>query len=473
MRPFDPVMETIARYVEEREVGSPEAWETARWALADALACAFYALSHPEARKLLGPDFPGEIYLQGARVPGTPYRLHPVRAAFNLGLLIRWLDYNDTWLAQEWGHPSDNLGAILPLADILSQERRQKGLAPLQVKDVLRAMIQAYEIQGVLALENALNRQGFDHVQWVKVASAAVAGRLLGLSHEALLNAISNAFIDGPSLRTYRHFPNTGWRKSWAAGDAAARGVHLALLARRGEMGYPSALTAPQWGFNDVVMGGKAITLARPLGSYVMEHVLFKISFPAEFHGQTAVEAAIALHPQVAPRLEEVEKVVIHTQESAIRIIDKKGPLTNPADRDHCLQYMTAVGLIYGELESRHYEEPIALDPRIEELRAKTEVVEDPRYSRDYLDPDLRSIANAVQVFFRDGTSTPKVEVEFPIGHRRRRKEAWPLLREKVQRSLEGVFPPARRESLAYLLLDDPNLPDMAVDEFVETLTAP
>ncbi|MBT9259041.1 MAG: bifunctional 2-methylcitrate dehydratase/aconitate hydratase [Clostridiales bacterium] len=466
-------METIARYVEEREVGSPEAWETARWALADALACAFYALSHPEARKLLGPDFPGEIYLQGARVPGTPYRLHPVRAAFNLGLLIRWLDYNDTWLAQEWGHPSDNLGAILPLADILSQERRQKGLAPLQVKDVLRAMIQAYEIQGVLALENALNRQGFDHVQWVKVASAAVAGRLLGLSHEALLNAISNAFIDGPSLRTYRHFPNTGWRKSWAAGDAAARGVHLALLARRGEMGYPSALTAPQWGFNDVVMGGKAITLARPLGSYVMEHVLFKISFPAEFHGQTAVEAAIALHPQVAPRLEEVEKVVIHTQESAIRIIDKKGPLTNPADRDHCLQYMTAVGLIYGELESRHYEEPIALDPRIEELRAKTEVVEDPRYSRDYLDPDLRSIANAVQVFFRDGTSTPKVEVEFPIGHRRRRKEAWPLLREKVQRSLEGVFPPARRESLAYLLLDDPNLLDMAVDEFVETLTAP
>ncbi|MDI3270542.1 MAG: bifunctional 2-methylcitrate dehydratase/aconitate hydratase, partial [Bacillota bacterium] len=391
----------------------------------------------------------------------------------NLGLLIRWLDYNDTWLAQEWGHPSDNLGAILPLGDVLSQERRERGLPPLTMEEVLKGMIQAYEIQGVLALENALNRQGFDHVQWVKVASAAVAGGLLRLSHEALLNTISNAFIDGPSLRTYRHFPNTGWRKSWAAGDAAARGLHLALLARRGEMGYPTALTAPQWGFNDVVMKGKEIVLGRPLGSYVMENVLFKISFPAEFHGQTAVEAAISLHPHVASRLQEVEKVVIHTQESAVRIIDKKGPLTNPADRDHCLQYMTAVGLIYGELESRHYEEPIALDPRIEELRAKTEVVEDPRYSKDYLDPSLRSIANAVQVFFRDGTSTPKAEVEFPIGHRRRRKEAWPLLRRKVQMSLEGVFPPARRESLATLLLDDDHLLQMPVDEFMETLVTP
>ncbi|BDG22799.1 bifunctional 2-methylcitrate dehydratase/aconitate hydratase [Thermus thermophilus] len=467
MTAYDPVLETLADYTLSKEAFSPKAYETARYALADALACAFLALRVPEARKLLGPVVPGAEPKEGARVPGTPYILDPVTAAFNLGLLVRWLDYNDTWLAAEWGHPSDNLGAILMAADWLSQKRRTQGEEALRVQDLLTAMIKAYEVQGVLALENSLNRVGFDHVLFVKVASTAATSFLLGLDREAVLAALSNAFMDVGPLRAYRHYPNTGSRKSWAAGDASARGLWLALLAARGEMGYPKVLSVPRWGFEEVVTR-KPITLARPLSSYVMENVLFKIRFPAEFHGQTAVEAALALHPQVKDRLNEIARIRIETQEPAVRIISKKGPLKNPADRDHCIEYMVAVALIYGELTEAHYEEPLALDPRIEDLRAVTEVVEVPAYTEAYYDPERRAIPNAVQIFFKDGTATPRVEVLYPIGHPRRREEGIPLLKEKVKGALQAYFPKERAERLYLLLFEDPTLPDWPVDRFVE-----
>ncbi|MBE3595574.1 MAG: bifunctional 2-methylcitrate dehydratase/aconitate hydratase [Hydrogenibacillus sp.] len=469
-RSFDAVIVDIAEYAQKAEIQSALAYETARYALADALASGLYALAYPEATKMLGPIVPGATCPRGARVPGTPYELDPVTAAFNIGTMIRWLDYNDTWLAQEWGHPSDNLGAILAVADYESRRRRADGDAPLKVRDVLTAMIKAYEIQGVLALDNSLNRVGIDHVHFVKVASTAVAGALLGLSREEIQNAVSNAWIDGAALRTYRHFPNTGSRKSWAAGDATSRAVRLALWAKKGEMGYPTALSAPTWGFEDVVMRGKKLTLARPLGSYVMENILFKISYPAEFHGQTAVEAAIRLHPAVKDRLEEIDRIVITTHESAVRIIDKKGPLTNPADRDHCIQYMTAVALIYGELTSDHYEEPIALDPRIDRLRDVTEVVENPAYSRDYLDPDKRSIANAVQVFFKDGTMTENVEVEYPIGHKRRRAEGIPLLLKKFEQALRSRYPGKKAAAIYRLMVEEETFPDWDVDRWMGLL---
>jgi 2-methylcitrate dehydratase len=406
----------------------------------------------------------------GVKVPGTRLVLDPVQGAFAISALIRWLDYNDTWLAKEWGHPSDNFGAILAVADFVSRQRRARGEEPYRVRDVLTAAIKAYEIQGVLALENSLNRVGFDHVQFVKVASAAVAAALWGGGFDEVLSAVSNAWIDGPALRTYRHFPNTGPRKSWAAADATSRAVRLAWLALRGEPGYPTALSAPQWGFQDVVLRGQPVVLARPLGSYVMENVLFKIAFPAEFHGQTAVEAALRLHPEVRERWEEIEEIVIETQESAKRIIDKPGPFANPADRDHSLQYMTAVALLYGELRYEHYLEPVASDPRIPALIAKMRVVERPEFSRDYLDPEKRSIANAVQVTFRDGSQTERVVVEYPIGHPRRRAEGLPLLRQKLARALRLVYPERRAERLEYLLLDDPTLPDWAVDRFMDVL---
>ncbi|ADU52081.1 2-methylcitrate dehydratase [Thermaerobacter marianensis DSM 12885] len=469
----DPVLVAIADYALQREIDSELAYRTARWVLMDSLAAAFYALAYPECTKLLGPTVPGTVVPHGVKVPGTPYVLDPVEGAFNITALIRWLDYNDTFLAKEWGHPSDNLGAILAVADHVSRVRRSRGEAPYTVRDVLTMAIKAHEIQGVLSLENSLNRFGFDHVHFVKVASAAVATVLLGGGRDEVINALSNAWIDGAALRTYRHFPNTGSRKSWAAADAVSRAVRLALFAVKGEMGYPTALSAPRWGFEDVVLRGEKVVLARPLGSYVMENVLFKIAYPAEFHGQTAVEAALKLHPQVKDRLEEIDRIVIETQEPAIRIIDKKGPLTNPADRDHSLQYMTAVALIYGELTYQHYEEPIAADPRIDALREKMVVVENEQYSRDYLDPDKRSIANAVQVFFRDGTATEKVAVEYPLGHRRRRDEALPLLHEKVRGALREVFPARRAERLFHLLAEDPALPEMPVDRFMDELHRP
>lgn len=466
--PPDPLLVEIAEYAVKTDIGSEEAYATARLCLMDALGCAIAALAYPACTKLLGPLVPGTVVPDGARVPGTIYQLDPVQAAFNLGAMIRWLDYNDTWLAAEWGHPSDNLGSILMVADWLSRQALEQDRAPLRVRDVLAALIQAYEIQGVLALENSFNRVGLDHVLLVKVASTAVVTRMLGGSREEIINAVSNAWIDGQALRTYRHAPNTGSRKSWAAGDAASRAVRLALMARQGEMGYPSALTAKTWGFQDALFRGQPLRLAQPFGSYVMENILFKVSFPAEFHAQTAVEAAIQLHPLVRNRLEDIEKVVITTQESAKRIIDKSGPLYNPADRDHCIQYMTAVGLIFGELTAAHYEDATAADPRIDALRAKMTCVEDPRYTRDYLDPQKRSIANAVQVFFKDGMQTEKVEVEYPIGHRRRRMEALPQLREKFKENLSGRFSMEQIERIAALFQDQVRLDSLAVPELVD-----
>jgi 2-methylcitrate dehydratase len=464
----DKELTDIADYLIGFRIDSVEAYETARYCLMDALGCAMLALRYPECVKLLGPLVPGTLVPGGARVPGTPFVLDPVQAAFDLGIMIRWLDYNDTWLAAEWGHPSDNLGGILAVADFVSRRNLAAGKAPLTMREVLTAMIQAHEIQGCLALENAFNRVGLDHVVLVKVASTAVVTRLLGGGREQIVDALSQAWIDGHSLRTYRHAPNAGPRKSWAAGDATSRGVRLALLTLAGEPGCPSALSAPAWGFCDALFSGKRLHFQRPYGSYVMENVLFKIAFPAEFHAQTAVEAAFALHPQVRERLEEVERIVLTTQESAVRIISKSGPLYNPADRDHCLQYMVAVGLVFGELTADHYEDEVARDPRIDVLRAKMEVVEDARYSRDYLDPDKRSIANAVQVFFKDGSQTAKVEVEYPLGHWRRRAEGRPLLIEKFRRNLATRFPKRRAEALVELCLDRERLEGMVVHEFVD-----
>jgi 2-methylcitrate dehydratase len=404
-------------------------------------------------------------------VPGTRYELDPVKAAFDIGTAIRWLDYNDTWLAAEWGHPSDNLGAILAVSDHLSRKRTSEGEEPLRVRDVLEAMVKAHEIQGILALENSFNRVGLDHVLLVRVASTAIATAMLGGGKEEVVDAVSNAWVDGGALRTYRHAPNTGSRKSWAAGDAASRAVRLAMMALAGEMGYPSALSAKGWGFQDVLFGGKPVRLARPFGSYVMENVLFKVSFPAEFHAQTAVEAALALHPEVGHRLDEVERVEVSTQEPAVRIISKTGPLHNPADRDHCLQYMVAVPLIFGDLTADHYEDETAKDPRIDALRDKMVVSEEPGYTRAYYDPDKRAIPNAVRIFFRDGSSTEKVEIEYPVGHRRRRTEAAPLLAAKFAGNLRTRLPARRAEAVERLVADVARLEEMPVNRFVEMLT--
>jgi 2-methylcitrate dehydratase len=495
--PFDALLTQIADYVCDFNTPSAEALSTARHCFLDTLGCGLLALKYPACTKLLGPVVPGTTVPNGARVPGTNYVLDPITAAFNIGTLVRWLDFNDTWLAAEWGHPSDNLGAILAVADF-STRNSELGTRSFTVRDILTAMIKAHEIQGILALENSFNRVGLDHVLLVRIASTAVATQLLGGTHEQITNAVSNAWLDGGALRTYRHAPNTGSRKSWAAGDATARGVQQALMAIKGEMGYPSALSASKWGFSDVMFRGQPIKLARPFGSYVMENVLFKISFPAEFHAQTAVEAAIKLHQRYfaergAPEpqhsrahgaaaaedgrtpmktLDQIERVEINTHESALRIIDKTGPLHNPADRDHCLQYMTSIGLVFGSLTADHYEDATAADPRIDALRAKMLVREDPRYTREYLEPGKRAIANAVQIFFRGGGTTEKVEVEYPVGHRRRRAEGIPLLVKKFQANAETCFPSARVQETLSLFADVKRLEQMAVDEFVAGLLA-
>ncbi|MGG4042746.1 bifunctional 2-methylcitrate dehydratase/aconitate hydratase [Bacillus smithii] len=464
----DPLLNEIADYVLDKEIKSNEAFETARYVLIDTLGCGILALRYPECTKLLGPIVPGTIVPNGSRVPGTSYVLDPVQGAFNIGCMIRWLDYNDTWLAAEWGHPSDNLGGILAVADYISRSNVAQGKEPLKMRAVLEAMIKAHEIQGVFALENSLNRVGLDHVLFVKVASTAVVTKLLGGKREEIINALSNAWIDNSSLRTYRHAPNTGSRKSWAAGDATSRAVRLAMMSLKGEMGYPTALSAPNWGFEDVLFRGQKLKLARPFESYVMENVLFKISYPAEFHAQTAVECAIELHPEVKDRLDEIEEVTITTHESAIRIIDKTGPLHNPADRDHCIQYITAVGLIYGDLTADHYEDEIASDPRIDALREKMTVVENKQYSKDYLDPEKRSIANAVQIRFKDGTETRQVVREYPIGHRFRREEAIPKLLKKYESNLETRFTDKQINRILEVSTDQERLETMNVHEFVD-----
>jgi len=471
----DKVLVDIVDYVHKYKISSREAYDTARHCLMDTLGCGFEALQFPACTKLLGPIVPGTVVPHGAKVPGTPYQLDPVHAAFNLGAMIRWLDFNDTWLAAEWGHPSDNLGGILMTADWLSRNAVAEGREPLTMRDVLTAMIKAHEIQGVLALENSFNRVGLDHVVLVKVASTAVVAQMLGLTRDEIVNAVSLAWVDGQSLRTYRHAPNTGSRKSWAAGDATSRAVRLALIAKTGEMGYPSVLSAKTWGFYDVLFKGKPFAFQRPYGSYVMENVLFKISFPAEFHSQTAVEAAMTLHDQLAKSgksTDDIKKITIRTHEAAIRIIDKKGPLNNPADRDHCIQYMVAVPLLFGRLTAADYEDGIAADGRIDALREKIVCVEDPRFTSDYHDPEKRSIANALTVELNDGTKLEEVKVEYPIGHKRRRADGIPLLEDKFRTNLARRFAKKQQDAILAVSLDSQALEAMPVHEYVDLYTA-
>jgi len=464
----DKVLTDIADYVASFSVNSKAAYNTARLCLMDTLGCGLEALEYPACTKLLGPIVPGTVVPNGAKVPGTAFQLDPVAAAFNIGTMIRWLDFNDVWVAAEWGHPSDNLGGILATADWLSRTRLAEGRKPLLMRDVLTAMIKAHEIQGVIALENGFNRVGLDHVVLVKVASTAVVTHMLDGTHEEIVNAVSNAWIDGQSLRTYRHSPNTGSRKSWAAGDATSRAVRLALLTLKGEMGYPSALSTKTWGFYDALFRGRPFRIKQPYGSYVMENIVFKISFPAEYHAQTAVEAAIQLHPKVRDRLDDIKRIVITTHESALRIIDKKGPLHNPADRDHCIQYMTAIGLIKGNLTAADYEDEVAADPRVDRLRAAMVCVENKQWSRDYLDPAKRSAVNAVQVFFKDGSKSAKVAVEYPIGHRRRRKEGIPLLEAKFRSNLARRLSPKHQQAILDLTRSQERLEATPVNEFVD-----
>ncbi|WP_321946110.1 bifunctional 2-methylcitrate dehydratase/aconitate hydratase [Paraburkholderia sp. J10-1] len=467
----DQVLVDIVDYVLNFRVDSALALTTARHCLIDTLGCGLEALSYPACTKLLGPIVPGTIVPHGAKVPGTSFQLDPVQAAFNIGAMIRWLDFNDTWLAAEWGHPSDNLGGILATADWLSRTAIAQGKSPLTMRHVLEGMVKAHEIQGCIALENSFNKVGLDHVLLVKLASTAVVGHLLGLTRDELINAVTLAMVDGQSLRTYRHAPNTGSRKSWAAGDATSRAVRLALMAKTGEMGYPSALTAKTWGFYDVSFKGQPFSFQRPYGTYVMENVLFKISFPAEFHAQTAAEAAMTLHGVLAQRgktVADIERITIRTHEAAIRIIDKRGPLANPADRDHCIQYMVAVPLIFGRLTAADYEDEVASDPRIDALRARTVCVEDPQFTKDYHDPDKRSIANALTIALSDGTTLDEVVVEYPIGHKRRREAGIPLLIEKFRINLARRFPAKQQQAILDVSLDEARLCALPVNEYVD-----
>lgn len=472
----DKVLTDLADYVLNYEITSPLAWETAHHCLLDTLGCGFEALTYPACTKLLGPIVPGTIVPHGAKVPGTNYQLDPIQAAFNLGVMVRWLDFNDTWLAAEWGHPSDNLGGILSVADWLSRTAVANGKKPLLMREVLDAMIRAHEIQGVMALENSFNKVGLDHVILVKLASTAAVGKLLGLSRDELINALSLAFVDGHALRTYRHAPNTGSRKSWAAGDATSRAVRLALIAKTGEMGYPGVLSAKTWGFYDVLFKGQEFKFQRDYGSYVMEHILFKISFPAEFHAQTAVEAAMKLHQKLhamGKTAEDIQSIQIRTHEAAIRIIDKKGPLHNPADRDHCLQYMIAVPLLYGRLTAADYEDEIANDPRIDILREKMSTREDPQFTQDYHDPEKRSIANALTLTLTDGQQLEEVVVEYPVGHKRRREEGIPLLLEKYKINLNRIFPSKQQDEICDISLDLDRLLQTPVQDFVDLYVRP
>ncbi|MCL7986958.1 bifunctional 2-methylcitrate dehydratase/aconitate hydratase [Sphingobacterium sp. lm-10] len=472
----DQVLVDIANYVLQYEIKSDLALQTAHYCFLDTIGCGLEALSYPACTKLLGPIIPGTIVPHGAKVPGTSFQLDPVQAAFNIGTLVRWLDFNDTWLAAEWGHPSDNLGAILAVADWTSRTAIAAGKPAVKMQAVLEAMVMAHEIQGVLALENAFNKVGLDHVLLVKVASTAVAGRLLGLTHEEIINALSLAFVDGQSLRTYRHAPNTGSRKSWAAGDATSRAVRLALIAQTGEMGYPSVLTAPIWGFYDVSFKGKPFQFQRGYESYVMENVLFKISFPAEFHAQTAVEAAMTIHHQlqeVGKTVEDIKNITIRTHEAAIRIIDKKGPLHNPADRDHAMQYMVAIPLLFGRLTASDYEDTVASDSRIDSLRDKMNCVEDPQFTADYHDPEKRAIANALTVSFQDGSSLPEVIVEYPIGHRRRRDEGIPKLIQKYKINLNRVYAAKQQAQLLDSTLNFETFRNLSVHELMDRLSVP
>jgi 2-methylcitrate dehydratase len=465
-QPFDTIIQDITNYACDFNQFSTLAVDTAYYGLLDSLACAFMALKFPACTKLLGGVVPKAVMPGGARVPGTSFELDPVQGAFNIGALIRWLDFNDTFLAAEWGHPSDNLGGILAISDYLNRENKTQ----FTVKDILHAMIKAHEIQGVLALDNSFNKVGLDHVVLVKVATTAVASHLLGATKDQMNNAVSNAWLDGQSLRTYRHAPNTGSRKSWAAGDATSRGVRLALMAQLGEMGYPSVLTAKTWGFYDVLFKGNSFSLQRPYGNYVMENILFKISFPAEFHAQTAVECALQLHPHVKDKLNDIERIEVKTQNPAMRIISKQGPLHNPADRDHCLEYMIAVPLIYGELTAEHYEDAIAQNPQVDKLRSKMHVTESAPFSTDYLDPEKRSIGNAIQIIFKDGTQTEEISIEYPIGHKRRRADGIPLLLAKFKKAVTEHYSKEQANDILTVCLDKDRMMQLPIDALMKML---
>lgn len=468
---WDKVMTDIADYVHDYRIASDTAYETAHHCLLDTLGCGLAALGFPACTKLLGPVVPGTVVPDGARVPGTEYQLDPIKAAFDIGAMIRWLDFNDTWLAAEWGHPSDNLGGILATTDWLSRQAARRGEHGPTMGDVLSAMIKAHEIQGCLALENAFNRVGLDHVVLVKVATTAVVSQLLGLDRQQLLNALSLAWVDGQSLRTYRQAPDAGSRKSWAAGDATSRGVLFALMAAKGEMGYPRALTAPTWGFYDVHFQGRPFQFQRPYGSYVMENILFKIAWPAEFHAQTAVECAMQLYQQLQSMgrsAQDIQNITLRTHEACLRIIDKQGPLRNPADRDHCVQYMVAVPLLFGRLTAQDYEDDIAADPRIDTLRARIHCVEDPAFTADYLNPEKRSIANALTIELKDGTVLPEVVCEYPLGHRKRRHEGIPLLEAKFRGNLAGRFSESQQDAILAVSMDAEQLRSMPVREYVD-----
>ena len=468
---FDRLITEISEYVSNYEIKSDLALDTARNCLIDTIGCGLLALKFPACTKMLGPIVRDTKVPYGVRVPGTDYELDPVKGAFDIGCIIRWLDYNDTWLAAEWGHPSDNLGAILSVCDFISRQQIANGDEPLKMRTVLESMIMAHEIQGVLALENSFNRVGLDHVLLVKVASTAVATKLLGGSIDQIKDAVSQAWLDGQSLRTYRHAPNAGSRKSWAAGDATSRGVRLAMITMSGEMGYPGALSAPVWGFEDVLFKGDSLSLPQPFETYVMENILFKISFPAEFHAQTAVEAAVSLHSEIKDRINEIESIEITTHESAIRIISKVGELNNPADRDHCLQYMVAIGLLKGNLVAEDYEDDVAKDPRVDELREKMVINEDKRYSKEYLEADKRSIANRIKVHFKDGTATNEVEVEYPIGHKRRRKEGIPILEKKFKDNLSITYDESKSNEIFELCMNQRKLEETSVADFQQLLS--
>ncbi|MDB4661618.1 bifunctional 2-methylcitrate dehydratase/aconitate hydratase [Gammaproteobacteria bacterium] len=465
---YDSLISEIADYVSNYKIDSELALDTSRNCLIDTIGCGLLALKFPACAKMLGPIVDGTSVPFGVRVPGTNFKLDPIKGAFDIGCIIRWLDYNDTWLAAEWGHPSDNLGGILAVADYMSQKNIAAGKSPLIMRDVLEAMIMAHEIQGVLALKNSFNKVGLDHVVLVKVASTAVVTKLMGGTNEQIRDAISHAWLDGQSLRTYRHAPNAGSRKSWAAGDATSRAVRLAMITLSGEMGYPGVLSAPVWGFEDVLFKGEQLSLPQPFGSYVMENVLFKISFPAEFHAQTAVEAAVSLHPVIRDKLDDIKTIEITTHESAIRIISKVGELNNPADRDHCLQYMVAIGLLKGNLVAEDYEDDAASDPKIDALREKMVIKEDTRYSEEYHEADKRSIANRIKIHFVDGSTTDEVEVEYPIGHKRRREEGIPVLEQKFLKNLEITFDSQKCEEIYTLCTDQNSLENITVTDFQE-----
>lgn len=466
----DTVLVQIADYVDGYKVKSGLAWETARLTLIDTLGCGFEALAYPACTKLLGPVVPATIVPNGARVPGTPFVLDPERAALNCGALFRWLDFNDAFYGATVIHPSDTYGAILPLADWLSRTRASQRKAPLLVRDVLEAGIKAYEVMGGLALENGYTAVGLDHTILVKIAVTAVATRMLGGSRQEIMDAVSNAWLDGHALAAFRRKPNTGSRKSWAAADAASRGVRLALMTMRGEMGYPAPLTAKRWGFYDVLFKGKKFRFQRPFGSYVMENTLFKIPYPTAFHGQSAVEAAIRLHPLVNNRLDDIKRIDVRCHNSSMTILDKTGPLYNPADRDHCMQYMIAVGMIYGEMTAEHYEDHVAADPRIDRLRAKMRLAESKQYEREYHDPAKRTNANSIQVHFTDGSKAPLSEVLYPLGHRRRRKEGIPHVMAKFEKNVARVFAPRQRDRILAACLDQKRLEAMPVHEFADLL---